>query len=675
MSPPATDLLSSSHLLMVGAGGIGCELLKTLVIAKATRIHIIDLDTIDVSNLNRQFLFRNKHVGMSKAIVAREAALAFLPPARRDQCSITAHHANIKQPEFGVEFFKQFDVVLNGLDNVDARRHVNRLCLAARVPLVESGTTGLVGQVTCHVRGVSACYECKPKPTAKAYPVCTLRNTPDKPIHTIVWAKDMLFKQLFGGDGVVTDLAEAENNNNNTNNEDSNPQEEQTNADDVAAKFFKPEDGEQPYDFLVRVFRRVFVDDIVKVNGMDDLWEKQGRRRPVTLPVDRYKSNDAVKKTASANDAKEGESSPDNEVLGLSASAAAALGYDDDHAVSFGCKSSNADAKEKCATAPPPDHDAHVFLASGVRLLRRKLALASSRGSDDGVAFDKDDVLATEFVTAASNLRSRCYGIPRQSVFNAKGMAGNIVHAVATTNAIVAGLIVAEARKVLRYVAAAEGSDERAAVASKLRDTYVVPFPQCPGSKYCIQPTSPEEAHAGCYVCGGGAGGITLSLDTNVWTLGELASFLKKKLSMHLPLLETDEAGQLYEEGDDLDEDEVERYETLAKKRLAELPGDGIVDGTTVNLQDLSQDFNVKVVVRHVADLDEEEYPELCIWDVEGGIKPVANAPAQEEAEKNDGNGASAAGDDDDDLVMIDEDIEVLTENVQAPPAKKARRV
>ena len=89
----------------------------------------------------------------------------------------------------------------------------------------------------------------------------------------------------------------------------------------------------------------------------------------------------------------------------------------------------------------------------------------------------------------------------------------------------------------------------------------------------------------------------------------------------------------------------------------------------------MSQDFNVKVVVRHVADLDEEEYPELCIWDVEGGIKPVANAPAQEEAEKNDGNGASAAGDDDDDLVMVDEDIEVLTENVQAPPAKKARRV
>lgn len=46
-----------------------------------------------------------------------------------------------------MDFFKGFNVVLNGLDNLDARRHVNRLCLAADVPLVESGTTGFLGQV------------------------------------------------------------------------------------------------------------------------------------------------------------------------------------------------------------------------------------------------------------------------------------------------------------------------------------------------------------------------------------------------------------------------------------------------------------------------------------------------------------------------------------------------
>lgn len=65
----------------------------------------------------------------------------------RPHINITSHHANVKDPEFDADFFKQFHVVLNGLDNLDARRHVNRLCLAADIPLVESGTTGFLGQV------------------------------------------------------------------------------------------------------------------------------------------------------------------------------------------------------------------------------------------------------------------------------------------------------------------------------------------------------------------------------------------------------------------------------------------------------------------------------------------------------------------------------------------------
>lgn len=65
------------------------------------------------------------------------------------------------------------------------------------------------------------------------------------------------------------------------------------------------------------------------------------------------------------------------------------------------------------------------------------------------LVFDKDDQLAVEFVTAAANLRSFCFDIPMQSLFEAKGIAGNIVHAIATTNAIISGLIVLEAIKLL----------------------------------------------------------------------------------------------------------------------------------------------------------------------------------------------------------------------------------
>lgn len=107
------DKILNSSLLVVGAGGIGCEILKNLVLSGFKRIEIvciifllpayclhpvqppflapqIDLDTIDVSNLNRQFLFHKEHVGKSKAQVARESALQFNP-----NVEITAHHDSI----------------------------------------------------------------------------------------------------------------------------------------------------------------------------------------------------------------------------------------------------------------------------------------------------------------------------------------------------------------------------------------------------------------------------------------------------------------------------------------------------------------------------------------------------------------------------------------------------
>ena len=61
--------IHQARILMVGAGGIGCELLKNLVLTGFGEIHIVDLDTIDLSNLNRQFLFRYEHIKKSKALV------------------------------------------------------------------------------------------------------------------------------------------------------------------------------------------------------------------------------------------------------------------------------------------------------------------------------------------------------------------------------------------------------------------------------------------------------------------------------------------------------------------------------------------------------------------------------------------------------------------------------
>merc|ERR1739848_637544 len=156
----------SLEILVFGAGGIGCELLKNLVLTGFKDITVIDLDTIDVTNLNRQFLFQKQHVGKSKSKVARESILGFVPDAK-----VEAIHDAIFNTDYGVTFFKKFKMVLNALDNRSARSHVNRMCLAADVPLVESGTAGYLGQVTVIKKGVE-CYECTPKPHQKTFPGC-----------------------------------------------------------------------------------------------------------------------------------------------------------------------------------------------------------------------------------------------------------------------------------------------------------------------------------------------------------------------------------------------------------------------------------------------------------------------------------------------------------------------
>ncbi len=116
--------------------------MKNVVLAGFGHITLLDLDTIDLSNLNRQFLFRKKDVKQPKATVAARTAAAFNPSVHIDPIC-----ANIKEERFDVDWFVGFDVVMSALDNTDARKHINRMALAAGVPVVESGTQGYFGQV------------------------------------------------------------------------------------------------------------------------------------------------------------------------------------------------------------------------------------------------------------------------------------------------------------------------------------------------------------------------------------------------------------------------------------------------------------------------------------------------------------------------------------------------
>lgn len=200
--------------------------------------------------------------------VAKEAAHKFNPNVK-----LEAHHANIKDPHFNTDWFKSFTLVFNALDNLDARRHVNRMCLAADVPLIESGTTGFNGQVQVIKKGVTACYDCTPKETPKSYPVCTIRSTPSQPIHCIVWAKSYLLSEIFGtSEDDSPDMDHSE--------DIENAKEiENLRQEAQALKKIKESMGSDSFPQLL--FDKVYKDDINRLRSMEEMWKT--RRPPEPL--------------------------------------------------------------------------------------------------------------------------------------------------------------------------------------------------------------------------------------------------------------------------------------------------------------------------------------------------------------------------------------------------------
>ncbi|KAI6832299.1 putative ubiquitin-like activating enzyme [Hortaea werneckii] len=410
---PLTKRVKESRVLLVGAGGIGCEVLKNLVCCgfgslplaaqkppptdteteakvqqeKKPEIVVVDLDTIDLSNLNRQFLFRKQHIKKPKAVVANETASAFNP-----RVNIDAHHASIFDSQYNVEFFESFDLVFNALDNLAARRHVNKMCLAADVPLIESGTTGFNGQVQTIKKGVTECYDCNPKPVQKSFPICTIRSTPSQPIHCIVWAKSYLFPEMFGtSEEDSADVAVTEGDN----------VEEVAKLKEEAEALKKVRDLMGKSEFAQEVFNKVFHDDIERLRSMSEMW--QSRKAPESLDFA------TLAKDIDADIVKRGQ----------------ALAVQDQ--------------------SPWSLHDNLAVFCYSLDALSSR-----AQAGEKVIEFDKDDKDTLDFVASAANLRSYIFGIPLHSEWDIKQMAGNIIPAIATSNALTASLCVMEAFKIIR---------------------------------------------------------------------------------------------------------------------------------------------------------------------------------------------------------------------------------
>lgn len=375
--------LRNTTVLMVGAGGIGCELLKNLVLTGYGEIHIVDLDTVTLSNLNRQFLFRKRDIDASKALTVAKAVESF----NYFGCKLHAHHGNIMDTsQFPPQWWQQFSFVFNALDNIEARRYVNKMCLFFKTPLMESGTTGFDGQIQPIYPNYTECFDCRSKETPKTYPVCTIRSTPSQPVHCITWAKEFLFKQLFDGDGSGF--------------HDPNTIQSET-SDDMEIEHMNREFNElldlralasHSDKFVDELLERIFHGDIERLLRIDSLWRT--RQKPVPLAVENHR--DDV-----------------NSVLDLKQAQ---------------------DALWANETKVWTVTDNICVLHLSAAALQKRLA-----GGEASIAFDKDDEDTLNFVSAAANLRSAVFGINMQSKFDIKQIAGNIIPAIATTNAIVSG--------------------------------------------------------------------------------------------------------------------------------------------------------------------------------------------------------------------------------------------
>ena len=187
----------SLQILVVGAGGLGCEILKNLALCGVKHIFVVDLDTIELSNLNRQFLFRQKDIGKFKADVACEFIKKKYP-------DIDIKSSCKKIQDFADEFFKQFHIIIGGLDNIEARSYINQKVHdlvefdekgnpdpSTVIPFIDGGTEGFRGQTKVIIPYKTSCFDCAQElinTNRNTFAMCTIAENPRVPEHCIEYA-------------------------------------------------------------------------------------------------------------------------------------------------------------------------------------------------------------------------------------------------------------------------------------------------------------------------------------------------------------------------------------------------------------------------------------------------------------------------------------------------------
>ncbi|EAA26907.2 putative ubiquitin-protein ligase [Neurospora crassa] len=455
------EKISNVKQFLVGAGAIGCEMLKNwAMIGLGTgpegKITVTDMDSIEKSNLNRQFLFRPKDVGQMKSDCAAKAAQAMNPDLEGHIVSLKDRVSPETEEIFNEEFWQGLDGVTNALDNVEARTYVDRRCVFFHKPLLESGTLGTKGNTQVVLPRLTESYSSSQDPPEQSFPMCTLRSFPNKIEHTIAWARE-LFESSFVKPAETVNLYLTQPNYLDTTLKQSGNEKATL---EMLADFLKHERPltfedcvqwarmlfEKQYNNAIQQLLYNFPKDSVSSTGTP-FWSGP-KRAPDPLKFDpenpthfsfleaatnlhafNYSINAKGKSKADYLRALEGMIVPD---------------FSPDSNVKI-----QADEKEPDPNADNTAFDDESELGNLKSQLPEPKSLAGFKLNV--VEFEKDDDTNyhIDFITAASNLRAENYKIEPADRHKTKFIAGKIIPAIATTTALVTGLVVLELYKII----------------------------------------------------------------------------------------------------------------------------------------------------------------------------------------------------------------------------------
>lgn len=439
------DKLLKQKYFVVGAGAIGCELLKNFAMmglgcSKDGKIYITDMDGIERSNLNRQFLFRNSDIGKTKSKAAANAIRNMNPNINIDA------HENRVGPEnehiYNNKFYKNLDGIANALDNVQARLYMDSKCVHHGLPLLESGTLGTKGNTQVIVPHLTESYGSSVDPPEKEIPMCTIKNFPYELGHCIQYTRE-LFEGLF------------------------------TSSPKDAIEYLKNSksmmDGLSNADISVKVDNiRNILEDIP--NNFNDcicwaykLFHQYYRDNIKNLlnkfPKDHKTDNGGMFWSGTKKCPSSLEFDINNKIhLEFIIAAANLKGY------IYGLKENRDDQyiKNFVSKLEPPkfinnETEDNDDSQNDNNSKDRLIALLPNQSKYKNIKlnpidFEKDDDsnFHIDFIASASNLRAMNYSIETGDRHRIKGIAGKIIPAIATTTAIVAGLVSIELYKLVQ---------------------------------------------------------------------------------------------------------------------------------------------------------------------------------------------------------------------------------